>query len=208
VIELALFDVDGTLLLSDDPLVGDALADALGVPNEIERLDHAGRTAAWIARGLLGGGEPPAGWCARTEELYAERLGDTSHWRTRLGTEETLDALAASGIRLALLTGNPERVARLRVERLGLARFFPSGQGAFGCESERREQLIANALERAGVEPGNAVEVGDTAVDVESAHMAGIRSVAFAGAHPDRVAQADAVVESMPELAGVLLEWR
>jgi len=94
------------------------------------------------------------------------------------------------------------------MERLGLARFFPLGQGAFGCESERREQLILDALERAGVRPERAVEVGDTPVDVSSAHMAQIHSIAFGGCHPERVAQADAVVDSMAELAAVLLEWR
>jgi phosphoglycolate phosphatase len=208
VIELALFDVDGTLLLTPDPLVGEALSEVLGVANEIDRLDHAGRTTAWIARGLLDGREPPAGWCRRTEELYAARLGDTSGWRTRLGAAEALAAIGAAGIELALLTGNPEGIARLRMERLGLARFFPPGGGAFGCESERREQLIVNALHRAGLEPGQAVEIGDTPVDVESAHAAGIRSIAFVSCHPDRVAQADAVVESMAELTAVLLEWR
>ena len=207
-IELALFDVDGTLLLSDDPLVGEALAAALGVANEIDRLDHAGRTTAWIARGLLDGREPPPGWCRRTEKLYAARLESTSRWRTRLGTPEALESIAGAGVELALLTGNPEGIARLRMERLGLAQYFPTGQGAFGCESERREQLIANALDRAGVAPEAAVEIGDTPVDVESAHAAGIRSIAFAGCDPDRVAQADAVVDSMAELTAVLLQWR
>ena len=207
-IDLALFDVDGTLLLSDDPLMGEALADALGVANEIDRLDHVGRTTAWIARGLVHGREPPLGWCRRAEELYEARLGETSSWRTRLGAAEALEALAEAGVELALLTGNPERIARLRMERLGLARFFGPGQGAFGCESERREELILHALERAGIAAEAAVEVGDTPIDVGSAHAAGIRSVAFAGCHPERVGQADAVVESMAELVGVLLEWR
>ncbi len=205
-IELALFDVDGTLMLTDDALLGDALADALGVPNRIEQLDHAGQTSAWLARGLLEGRDPPDGWCERAEVLYMERLGDTSSWRARPGSEEALDELERAGLRLALLTGLPEGVARLRMERLGLARSFPAGQGAFGCESERRAELIANALARAGVEPGRAVEIGDTPVDVSSARCAGIRSVAFAGCRPERVAQADAVVSSMPELPEAILQ--
>ena len=35
----------------------------------------------------------------------------------------------------ALLTGNPEAVARARMKRLGLDTFFPDGEGAFGCQS-------------------------------------------------------------------------
>jgi hypothetical protein len=36
------------------------------------------------------------------------------------------------------------------MERLGLARFFAAGSGAFGCESESRSELIALARARAG----------------------------------------------------------
>src|SRR5207253_4986970 len=67
-----------------------------------------------------------------------------------------LRALEHRGVRLALLTGNAERVARLRMGRLGLARFFPQGQGAFGCESDDRGELLRRALERARVRPGDA----------------------------------------------------
>jgi phosphoglycolate phosphatase-like HAD superfamily hydrolase len=84
----------------------------------------------------------------------------------------------AAGDHLALLTGNPEPVARARLERLGLARFFPAGQAAFGCERESRGELIALARARAGDWPAErTVEVGDTAVDVSSAREAGIRSL-------------------------------
>jgi phosphoglycolate phosphatase len=91
---------------------------------------------------------------------------------------EALERLEAAGHRLALLTGNPEPVARARLERLGLARFFPAGQGAFGCESESRGKLIALARARAGDWPADrTVEIGDTAVDVSSAREAGIQSL-------------------------------
>ena len=53
---------------------------------------------------------------------YLELLSDadTSDWQAASGAEESLARLQAAGQRLALLTGNPEPVARARLERLGL----------------------------------------------------------------------------------------
>jgi phosphoglycolate phosphatase len=103
---------------------------------------------------------------------------DTSKWQAAAEAEAALEQLAAAEVRLALLTGNPEPVARARLERLGLASFFPQGQGAFGCESESREELIALARRRAGGVPASStVEVGDTPSDASSSRAAGIRSI-------------------------------
>ena len=60
---------------------------------------------------------------------------------------------------------------------MGLTRFFPEGQGAFGCESNDRTELIELALERAGVQPADAVEIGDTPLDEQTALAAGVRSI-------------------------------
>jgi phosphoglycolate phosphatase-like HAD superfamily hydrolase len=96
------------------------------------------------------------------------------------------------------------------MERLGLAEFFPAGQGAFGCDRERRSALIRLAQERAGGWPdGRTVEIGDTARDVETAETADVRSVAFVSGrvHPAQLDRADAVVETMPELVSALSRW-
>jgi phosphoglycolate phosphatase len=178
-VTLALFDIDGTLLLTPDLVAVRAMLDAIdpSLPNEaVTRRDHPGQTALWQIEQLLGH-EPDPGWCARAEARYRGLLGDTSHWRTPDGAEDVLAELERRGVRLALLTGVLEGIARLRMERLGLARFFPEGQGAFGCESDDRTDLIHLALERAGVAPAEAVEIGDTAVDERTAHAAGIRQI-------------------------------
>jgi phosphoglycolate phosphatase len=196
---LVLFDVDGTLFLTDDPLVGQALRETLterfgvDLPEDpLARVDHAGQTTLRIGRLVLrdagvedgatdGGLEP---WCADLSRRYLELLddADTSDWRAAPHADEALERLEADGHRLALLTGNPEPVARARLERLGLARFFPAGQGAFGCESESRSELIALARVRAGDWPREAtVEVGDTEFDRSSAREAGVRSLLVGG---------------------------
>ena len=189
---LALFDVDGTLLLTPDMVAVRAILDAIDptLPEEaFTRLDHPGQTARWQVEQVLGH-EPDPGWCARAEERYRDLLGDTSHWRAPAGAAEVLTELERRGVHLALLTGAPERIARLRMARLGLARFFPEGQGAFGCESADRVELIRLALARAGVSPGDAVEIGDTDVDEATARAAGVRSIRV-----DRLGSFDELLE-------------
>ena len=188
---LVLFDVDGTLFLTHDPLAGRALRETLSerfrveLPEDaLERVDHEGQTSLRIGRLVLrdaGLDAPELGpWCAEFAKRYLELLSDadTSDWQAASGAEESLARLQAAGQHLALLSGNPEPVARARLERLGLGRFFPAGQGAYGCEAESRAELIALARARAGDWPADrTVEVGDTAVDVSSARDAGIRSL-------------------------------
>ncbi|HSC49863.1 MAG TPA: HAD family hydrolase [Gaiellaceae bacterium] len=192
---LVLFDVDGTLFLTHDPLAGVALRETLAarygvtLPGDaIERVDHEGQTSLRIARLVLrqaglddlriDGGLHD--WCRAFAASYLRLLeaADTSGWRAVAEADHALEQLAAAGHRLALLTGNPEPMARTRLERLGLARFFPPGQGAFGCDAESREELIELARARAGEWPATrTVEVGDTERDASSAHAAGIRSI-------------------------------
>ena len=216
---LVLFDVDGTLLLTHDALVGQAtsaaIAERYGIelePGAIGRVDHAGQTQKRIVRALLqdvglSDTEIDARLdrcCAEIGTRYVELLAgaSTRGWASPPGTLETLESLSGRA-RLALLTGNPEPIARSRMERLGLARFFPPGAGAFGCEREHRRDLIALARERAGEWPADrTVEVGDTPADVASAKAVGIRSVAVCWGRFDReeLSGADAYVHGMPEL--------
>jgi phosphoglycolate phosphatase-like HAD superfamily hydrolase len=97
-------------------------------------LARAGFDDAVIDAGL-------ARWCDVFSARYVELLSpaDTSHWERSPHAVETIAALE----RPALLTGNPGPVAHARMERLGLATFFPVGHGAFGCERESRVELFA-----------------------------------------------------------------
>jgi phosphoglycolate phosphatase-like HAD superfamily hydrolase len=69
---------------------------------------------------------------------------DTSHWEIGPGAADALAGIDHP----ALLTGNRAAVAHARLDRLGLAHFFPDGQGAFGCEREDRVALFPLARER------------------------------------------------------------
>jgi phosphoglycolate phosphatase-like HAD superfamily hydrolase len=211
---LVLFDVDKTLFMTSDPLMGQATTDAirtvwgLQLPDDaIRGVDHAGQTAMRITREMLraAGLDDDAidphldRWCTEASRRYLELLAsaDTSYWAASEGAAEALRQIEHR----ALLTGNPEPVARARMERIGLASFFPPGQGAFGCEAESRAELIAIARRKAGDWPTErTVAVGDTENDIAGARAAGIHVIGFGPGLDD----ADAVIERMSELPPTL----
>ena len=212
---LVLFDVDGTLLLTHDEVYVEANRDALVAVwgSAPEGPDVPGDTALAHTRRALrragfGDDEIDARldrWCTVFSERYIDLLRDanTSHWRT---PDDAADTLAQVD-RRALLTGNPEAVARARMQRLGLDSLFPVHRGAFGCEREDRVELFELARERAGGWPAaRTVAVGDTPLDISSAHRAGARCVALAtGAYGrEELKRADVVIETLRELPSAL----
>jgi phosphoglycolate phosphatase-like HAD superfamily hydrolase len=146
-----------------------------------------------------------ARWCDAFCARYVELLSwaDTTHWARSPHAFETIAALE----RPALLTGNPAPVAHARMERLGLAAFFPEGRGAFGCERESRVELFALARGREEDWPAaRTLAVGDTPLDVSTAHDAGCRCVAVTTGRFTRseLAHADAVIEDLSGLGDAL----
>jgi phosphoglycolate phosphatase-like HAD superfamily hydrolase len=220
---LVLFDVDGTLLLTPDRVYLDALVESVRevwghelTEESFARAEHRpGETAMQGLRHLLLGEglEREAidaelrRWCGLFGERYVALLActPTPHWQLGPGAVGTLDAIGRE-YTLALLTGNPEPVARARLERLGLDRFFPPGGGAFGCEAEERAELIELARARMDASAAETVLVGDTPRDVAGAHEAGIRAVAVTTGEygAAELAAADAVVEGLRDLPGAL----
>lgn len=210
-----LFDVDGTLLLTHDEVYVEASRLALEAVFGInpEGPDRPGDTAtAHIRRALesvhVPESEIEAGlprWCEAFSADYLRLLetADTSHWER---SPHAAEALAAIEHR-ALLTGNPPAVAHARMERLGLAEFFPPGQGAFGCEREARIELFDLARDRAGNWPAErTIAVGDTPLDASSARAAGCRCICVTTGSYGReaLADADAVIPDLGELERAL----
>jgi phosphoglycolate phosphatase-like HAD superfamily hydrolase len=166
---LALFDLDGTLFLTHDPLSGRALVATLEqvygvqVPADAPaNVEHRGLTAKRIGRNVLRAAgvadsavdERLDTWCAAFAERYLELLADadTSGWAPRPGAAEGLARLQAEGVRLGLVTGNPEPMARTRLDRLGLARFFRPAK----ARSAARQKSEA----RCSSSPGSGQETG------------------------------------------------
>jgi len=196
---LVLFDIDGTLLSAGRAARESVLAALQAVygwaadpeaPRE-GKYDFSGKTDPQIVRELIGDHvdvERREADLPRALALYLEEL------RRRLtpeavvpkpGISELLRRLAARpGVTLALLTGNLEAGARLKLEPPGFNAFFPFG--AFGSDSADRYALPPVAVTRARAHCGRdftgkaVVIVGDSVHDVACGRSLGVRSVAVA----------------------------
>jgi phosphoglycolate phosphatase len=100
------------------------------------------------------------------------------------GVREVLHAVSVHPrYQSALLTGNIEPAAYLKMEIVGLADYFPL-PGAFGDESHDRRDLPALAADRIrrqlnlALTPEQFIVIGDTPNDIECAKHFGARSLA------------------------------
>jgi phosphoglycolate phosphatase-like HAD superfamily hydrolase len=219
---LLLFDIDGTLLSGATSAHSRALKGAIrevhGVdPDELRaNIGPAGRTDGEIARLIL----LNLGVSARRIDDLADSVRESCCRIYALicppdlsdhvipGIPELLPWLAGrDGVTLGLLTGNFEPVARLKLSRAGIGRWFPTGKGAFGSDSEDRAALPAIARRRSGRVPREqTIVIGDTPRDIACARADGVRCVAVAtGLYgPDELAGADAVARDATGLRAAL----
>lgn len=193
---LVLFDVDGTLLLSGGAGVRAmtrAFERVFSVPNAFRQIPVAGHTDSFlVSRALaVAGLEDTPDAHARFRAAYLELLPDEirkpGHGRRGVmpGVPELLAHLAAGdGWHSALLTGNYEPAARVKLEYYGIGGYFT--WGAFGDDAADRGALARIAVERAAARGvpeaarANVIVVGDTPHDIACARAIGARALAVA----------------------------
>jgi len=179
--KLVLFDIDGTLL-TDRGASREAFAEALRAvydyQDDLSRYDFSGRTDPQIAHMVLGDAgherEEIEARLPRLWELYLSRLernATPDRVRVMPGIRELVAALHEhEEVALALLTGNIERGARLKLGGADLNDYFAFG--AFGSDSADRTKLPPIAVQRASINLGmhfagsDVVIIGDSIYDV------------------------------------------
>ncbi|MES2696475.1 MAG: HAD family hydrolase [Verrucomicrobiota bacterium] len=190
---LLLWDIDGTLVASGGAgmrALRIALRKTFGLDSSLQDVDFAGRTDTWIMRAIFKKFDLPA-----TPENFA-RLFDgyvtalpgelhNPHARVLPGVREILRASADHGaIAQGLLTGNMRRGAQAKLTHHGLWEHFDFG--AFGDDSEFRNELgphaLRRALERHGIHfpADNVWVIGDTPHDIACGKIIGARTLAVA----------------------------
>lgn len=192
---LILFDIDGTLVDcggQPKPLFGEALEEVYGERGDLPGYDFSGKTDPRIVVDLMtAAGVPEAVIHQRLPDLrdaylarLAERL-EPEHVRILPGVVELLTTLAErDDLVIALLTGNWERGAGIKLGSVGLERFFAFG--SFGDGQTDRRDLPPVALARAAAHcgrrfrPEEAWIVGDSLLDVDCARAHGIPCLAVA----------------------------
>jgi phosphoglycolate phosphatase len=215
---LVLFDIDGTLLSAGRAAresILAALSAVYGWSGSGDRHDFSGKTDPQIVRELIAesvGAERFEATLSRALDAYLAELS----WRLapelvvpKPGVAEVLRRLSRQPrVTLALLTGNLEKGARMKLAPPGFNRYFPFG--AFGSDSADRYQLPSIALARARDRTGRTflgksiVIVGDSVHDVLCGRDLGVKSVAVAtGPTPrERLAaeKPDALLESFEDV--------
>ena len=100
-------------------------------------------------------------------------------WRAVPGAVPLLDALAAAGVPVIIVTNNGVAEQRLKLARVDLANRITAlitSEEIGACKPERA--IFDAALARAGVDAGDAVMLGDAwPTDIEGALAMGIRAV-------------------------------
>jgi phosphoglycolate phosphatase-like HAD superfamily hydrolase len=205
ILRLALFDIDGTLLTTRGRAVQALLAALKAVygvrpenggylmdgKTELrivhELLAQSGLDRATVERGF------PEFWPRYEQELTRAIHSGTTH--VYRGVRELVGRMREeTSVAMALLTGNCEAAARIKLEAAGLADAFLFG--AYGQHHEAREALpaiaLAEAERRMGLKlNGKAVSIlGDTPNDVQCARPLGLRAIAVATGLYDRKALA------------------
>lgn len=216
---LLLFDIDGTLVhgatKAHQRVIDIAIREVHGAFPSAGPSSAAGRTDPWIVRDMLARDGIPTAVidehmetvCELAADLYVHKAPRDLSEFVLPGVVEGLTALAAAGHRLGLVTGNLEGIGRLKVERAGLGAWFVDAVGGFASDHEDRAELPRIALARAGgVDPADAVVIGDTPLDIACAHACGIACVAVTTGGYDAAAlsHAEVVVSALTEILPAL----
>lgn len=184
-----LFDIDGTLLKIKNKTnrkIIQNILNRLGMDEDnVEELDFAGKTDRSIFSTLLD--DPQESLFSEVKELYIGELdtclaaGDIHVFD---GVEQSLAYLAGRSAATGLLTGNFERAARIKLERIGLNSHFSFG--AFGDRHHNRNDLPPEAHKQlqdqsgGDYQPEQLVVIGDTPRDIRCARAFGSVAVAVA----------------------------
>jgi phosphoglycolate phosphatase len=193
--KIAVFDLDGTLVDTAPDLLDSlnhSLADggvaAISAEGINAAISHGGR--AMIAKAYAAARRRLA-----TDEH--ERLFNLfiDHYRINIpgksapypGLLNALDRLQEAGYALAICTNKTEALSLSLIGALGLTNRFSAicGLDTFGfCKPDPRH--LTETIARAGADPRQAVMVGDSQTDIDTAKSAGIPVIAVDFGYTDR----------------------
>lgn len=207
---LVLFDLDGTLFDSAADIaaaVNRTLAE-LGHPPEEEALIRS-----WIgdgARVLIERALCHAGSALTVDAVmdgFMRHYGDCLLLHARLypGVRETLQALQAQGVTLALCTNKPQRFLLPLLEARELDGSFAAMVGGDTLPERKPSALpLLHLCAQFGTAPRDALMVGDSRTDAQAAQAAGVPLVLVSYGYPGEFdvhqAGALAVLDDIREL--------
>ena len=187
-IKLAIFDLDGTLIDSRLDLVHSVNAalrhiGRAALPDDVIA-SYVGDGAPILIQRALGGEEIDEALVSKGLEYFLSyyREHKLDHTTVYSGIAEALAAIQNSGNgaprTLAVLSNKPVMPSRAIVDALGLGRFFSQIYGGNSFPTKKPDPEGARKLlQESGVEPGQAVIIGDSHVDISTGRNAGLWTI-------------------------------
>jgi phosphoglycolate phosphatase len=216
-LKLVLFDVDGTLVDSQNIIVAAQRmtfeAHGLKPPSREKALSIVGLSLAEAFMVLAGPKAPIESLVAAYREVSATLRKDPAHAEPLFpGAAECIERLRRrEGVRLGIATGNTQRgVARL-LDSFGWQGVFDTIQTADDAPSKPHPGMILNAMAATGAAPDDTVMIGDSSFDMAMARAAGVLALGVSWGFQPVAALTEAgagpIVHSYPELETVLQEF-
>ncbi|HZY98312.1 MAG TPA: HAD family hydrolase [Candidatus Baltobacteraceae bacterium] len=214
-VEAALFDVDGTLLLSNDAHARAwqrAFADHGYEVSEtrLRRLVGMGgeKILATIDPSLSDETEPGKSISALHQRVFLEEYLPTLP-PTR-GGRALLECLAGAGVKRVVATSANRKELGAILNAARVADQFDTEVTSDDVDRSKPDaDVLHAALRKARVDRGNAVYIGDTPYDVEAARRAGVRCIAVrsGGWNDDDLANAYAIYNDPADILTHFTEW-
>jgi HAD superfamily hydrolase (TIGR01509 family) len=179
-IKAVLCDIDGTLVDSNYAHIA-AWSRALvevGAPVDEWRIHRCiGMDSGKLIATLLGDRADELG--DRAKELHsAYYLEEAESLRPLGGARELVTALAGRGIQVVFATSAPEEELEILLEILDVDGSVAATTSSGDVDAAKPDpDILQVALEKVGIDPWNAVMLGDSAWDMRSAAAAGVVSV-------------------------------
>lgn len=126
---------------------------------------------------------------------------------TTLGARDTLSAIHAAGIPQVILSASPTDLLKDQVAQRGLTSFFDELLGLDDIYAKSKTARGTAWMTQSGIDPANAVMIGDTDHDAQVAHAMGVRCILYTGGHQNRetlAATGATLIDSLAELPALL----
>jgi phosphoglycolate phosphatase len=208
-----IFDLDGTLIDSKRDLIQSVNAMLVEVGREKlpeETISgYIGHGAPVLVGRALGGNASEAE-CAKALQFFLHHYEEHKLDNTCAYPEvpETLAELAQWRVPMAVLTNKPVRISVRILEAMGLANYFRAIYGGNSFETKKPDPLGANAiLSELSIAPREAMVVGDSEVDIQTARNAGTLAAAVNygfGVHDRELHPADIYIDRFSELTSLI----
>ena len=216
--KMILIDVDGTLIDSvpDLAFCVDAMMERLGHPphGEAAVRDWVGNGVERLVRRALIGqldGEPAEADVERALPIFLELYRENTSGRSFLypGVREGIDYLKGAGYALGCVTNKAAQFTEPLLRDLGLRDDFDIVVSGDTLPRKKPDPLpLLHAAEHFGVDPGDALMIGDSVSDVKAARAAGFGVVCMTYGYNHgvdiRAADPDAVMDSLIEIRDLL----